>query len=229
MFLLRDECGSIELAFTDRSIDLSPEKLGRAAVDHTLAEVAHAAGVESVATMHQVHGNDVVWVDVAGTQPKADALLTDVVGLGLLVRVADCVPVVLAVPDEQLVGVVHSGRLGLVSGVVPVAVDALRERGATRIEAWVGPRVCGRCYELPAEMAESVADAVPEARSTTSWGTPAADLGAGVVAQLSARDVVVHDVGADLCTVEDERLFSYRRDGDASGRFAAFAVLREPA
>ena len=221
MFLLRDACGPIELAFTDRSIDLST-----AAVDHTLGEVARAAGVDSVATMHQVHGNDVVWVDVAGTQPEADALLTVVAGLGLLVRVADCVPVVLAVPDEQLVGVVHAGRQGLVSGVVPAAVDALRERGASRIEAWVGPRVCGRCYELPAAMAESVAEAVPEARSTTSWGTPAADLGAGVVAQLSARDVVVHDVGADLCTMEDERLFSYRREGDASGRFAAFAVLR---
>ena len=221
MFLLRDACGPIELAFTDRSIDLST-----AAVDHTLAEVASAAEVESVATMHQVHGSDVVWVDVAGTQPKADVLLTDVVGLGLLVRVADCVPVVLAVPDEQLVGVVHSGRPGLVAGVVPAAVDALRERGATRIEAWVGPRVCGRCYELPAAMAAEVADAVPEARSTTSWGTPAADIGAGVVAQLSDRNVVVHDVGADLCTMEDERFFSYRREGDASGRFAAFAVLR---
>lgn len=221
MFFLRDECGPIELAFTDRSIDLST-----AAVDHTLAEVASAAGVDSVATMHQVHGNDVAWVDVAGTQPDADALITDVVGLGLLVRVADCVPVVLAMPDEPMVGVVHSGRQGLVSGVVPAALDAVRERGATRIEAWVGPRVCGRCYELPAAMADEVAAAVPEARSTTSWGTPAADIGAGVVAQLSAEGVVVHDVGADLCTVEDERFFSFRREGDDSGRFAAFAVLR---
>jgi copper oxidase (laccase) domain-containing protein len=75
-------------------------------------------------------------------------------------------------------------------------------------------------------MAAAVADEVPEATSTTSWGTPAADLGAGVCAQLSARDVIVHDVGADLCTIEDERFFSYRREGEASGRFAAFAVLR---
>lgn len=224
MFFLRDECGPIELAFTDRSIDLST-----AAVDDTLAAVAQAAGVESVATMHQVHGNDVSWVDVAGTQPDADALLTDVAGLGLLVRVADCVPVVLAIPDEHLVGVVHSGRRGLVSGVVPAALDAVRERGASRIEAWVGPRICGRCYELPTHMADDVAAAVPEARSTTSWGTPAADIGAGVVAQLSAGGVVVHDVGAELCTVEDERFFSFRREGDVSGRFAAFAVLRASA
>ena len=219
MFFLRDACGPIELAFTDRSIDLST-----AAVDETLAEVAGAAEVESVATMHQVHGSDVVWVGIAGTHPDADAMLTDVAGLGLLVRIADCVPVVLAVPEERLVGVVHSGRRGLVSGVVPGAVDALRERGATHIEAWVGPRICGRCYELPADMATSVSAAVPEARSTTSWGTPAADLGAGVVAQLSARNIEVHDVGANLCTMEDERFFSHRR-GDV-GRFGAVAVVR---
>jgi hypothetical protein len=75
-------------------------------------------------------------------------------------------------------------------------------------------------------MADEVAAAVPEARSTTSWGTPAADIGAGVVAQLFAGGVIVHDVGADLCTVEDERFFSFRREGDAGGRFAAYAVLR---
>lgn len=217
MFFLRDVCGPIELGFTDRSVDL-----GKAAVDETLAQVAQAAGVESVATMHQVHGSDVAWVDTAGTHPDADALLTDVVGLGLLVRVADCVPIVLAAPREGMVGVVHSGRQGLVAGIVPAAVDALRQRGATTVEAWIGPHVCGRCYELPAVMADAVGDVVSEARSTTTHGTPGADLGAGVRAQLAARDVRVHDVS--VCTMEDDRFFSHRR-GD-SGRFGAVAVLR---
>ena len=62
-------------------------------------------------------------------------------------------------------------------------------------------------------MADEVAAAVPEARSTTSWGTPAADIGAGAMAQLRARDVDIHDIGADVCTVADERFFSHRRDG----------------
>ena len=44
-------------------------------------------------------------------------------------------------------------------------------------------------------------------------------------AQLRADGVEVHDVGANVCTVEDERFFSHRRQGDASGRFAALAVL----
>jgi YfiH family protein len=217
VFFWRGTSGPIELGFTDRTVDLST-----AAIDSSRDELGRAAGVDAVATMHQVHGSDVAWVDTPDGHPDADALVTDTPGLGLLVRVADCVPIVLAAPDAGLVGVVHSGRRGLVEGVVPAAVDALRSRGATTLQAWIGPHICGRCYELPAEMAEAVADHVPEARATTRRGTPAADLGAGVQAQLEQRDVVVHRV--DACTLEDDRFFSHRR-GD-SGRFGAVAVLR---
>jgi copper oxidase (laccase) domain-containing protein len=143
----------------------------------------------------------------------------------VLVRVADCTPIVLAAPDEALAGVVHCGREGLVKGVVAAAVGALRERGAGAIEAFVGPRACGRCYELPAEMADAVAAVVPEARSTTSWGTPAVDVGAGALAQLAALDVRSTDVGAAECTIEHDRWFSYRRQGADSGRFGAVAVI----
>ena len=213
MFFHHDVSGPVELWFTDRSLDL--------------ADVADTIHVDSLAGMEQLHGADVAWVKDDIGRPAVDALLTDAVGLALLVRVADCVPVVLAAPDDGLVGVVHCGRLGLVTGVVPAAVEALRERGARRLVAWIGPRACGRCYELPTQMADDVAATVPEARSSTSRGTAAADIGAGVVAQLAAGKVQVHDVGADVCTIEDERFFSYRREGDRAGRFGAVVVLRD--
>lgn len=196
-------------------------------VTANLSALADAAGVARLVRMTQVHGSEVAWAgEVApGEIPVADALLTDRPGLGVLVRVADCTPVVLAAPTESLAGVVHCGREGLVSGVVAAAVGALRARGATWIGAFVGPRACGRCYELPAGLADAVASVVPEARSTTSWGTPAVDVGAGVLAQLAALDVRSTDLGADECTIEHERWFSYRRQGQHSGRFGAVAVI----
>jgi len=79
--------------------------------------------------------------------------------------------------------------------------------------------VCGACYEVPADLQEQVADAVPAARSTTSWGTPGLDLGAGVRAQLTAAGI--DDVRTvDACTREDASWPSYRRDGGAATRFA---------
>jgi copper oxidase (laccase) domain-containing protein len=75
-------------------------------------------------------------------------------------------------------------------------------------------------------MADAVAAVVPEARSTTSWGTPAIDVGAGVVAQLQADGVRVTDLGAQECTIEHDEWYSYRRQGQDSGRFGAIAVIR---
>lgn len=197
-------------------------------VRRNIAAVGDAIGAHRLVRMTQVHGNGVVWADDVepGEIPVADALLTDTPGTAVLVRVADCTPVVLAAPHESFAGVVHAGRAGLVEGVVPAAVRSLRDRGATHIEAWLGPRACGRCYELPADLADAVAAVVPESRSTTSWGTPAVDVGAGVMAQLAALDVVTTDLGAQECTIEHHRWFSYRRQGQDSGRFGAVAVIR---
>jgi copper oxidase (laccase) domain-containing protein len=65
---------------------------------------------------------------------------------------------------------------------------------------------------------------VPEAAAETSWGTPAVDVGAGVAAQLRAAGVEVID--AATCTREDERLWSYRRDGAAAGRTGGVVWVR---
>ena len=179
-----------------------------------------------LADVHQIHGADVdVVEDRAGdVRPRADALVTGRPGLVLTVRAADCVPVLLAAPDDGLVGAAHSGRPGLAAGVVPATVQALRDRGAGRLVAWIGPHVCGRCYEVPEEMRAEVGADEPAAVSTTSWGTPSLDLGAGVRAQLERCDVEVVD--ASRCTRESPDLYSYRRDGRSAGRSAGLIQVR---
>jgi YfiH family protein len=185
-----------------------------------LAEVASATG-RTPWVMHQVHGADVhvVGDDETPDVPvlEVDALATSRSDVALMARAADCVPVLLA--SSEGVAAVHAGRRGLALAVVPAAVEQVRALGATEVTAWVGPHICGRCYEVPEQMQDEVAALVPASRSTTSWGTPALDLGAGVRAQLEAAGV--EDVRVvDACTREDARWPSYRRDGDASLRFA---------
>lgn len=185
-----------------------------------------------VAFAWQVHGADVLEC-VAPPPPApevvgvADALLTghDDVALGVLV--ADCVPVLLADPRARVVAAVHAGRRGLVAGVVERAVAAMRDHGAdpTRIRAAVGPAACGRCYEVPEQMRQEVADRVPATWSTTRAGTPALDLPAGVAHVLAAQGVVV--TRTDACTIEDPSWFSHRATaaGRPAGRFAGVVRL----
>lgn len=239
MFLHRETVGRVELAFTDREGGMSGGpwsslNLGTsngddpALVQRNLDLISDELRLDRLVRMTQVHGAAAVWTDEVadGDIPVADAVLSDQPGVGVLVRVADCLPIVLVGLDEPVAGVVHCGRKGLVQGVVLAAVAAVRDRGYEAVEAWLGPRACGRCYELPRQMADDVGVVVPDARSTTSWGTPGVDIGAGVTAQLRELGVPVNDLGARQCTIEDERFFSYRRQGQDSGRFGAVAVVR---
>jgi YfiH family protein len=211
------------VAFTDSSLDVgdrAADDVRRAALD----AVSAATGARPL-LMRQVHGSAVAVVDdTTDTPPTCDALVTTTPGVVLLARAADCVPVLLADPVAGVVAAAHSGRQGLAGGVVPAAVERMRALGAGRLTAWVGPHVCGACYEVPEEMREQVATMVPQARATTSWGTPSLDLGAGVRAQLAATGVdEVREVG--VCTREDLGWPSHRRDGEASTRFAGLVWI----
>ncbi|HEY3469753.1 MAG TPA: peptidoglycan editing factor PgeF [Amycolatopsis sp.] len=182
---------------------------------------------DKLAWMEQVHGRTATIVD--GSETKAaeatDALVTATPGVALVVLVADCVPILLADAEAGVVSAVHAGRVGARVGVVPAAIRAMREAGAEvgRIEALLGPAICGDCYEVPADMAADVEKHVPGSACKTRKGTPGLDLRAGLWRQLA--DLGVGKIGVDpRCTNEDKTLFSYRRDG-TTGRIAGITWI----
>ena len=241
MYAARLTSGPLELAFTDRhdgvsgapfdSLNLAwsggdePEAM---AENHRLLmdDFAPDEGVAGLAELGQVHGDEVVVVGVEGPRHDVhghlhgvgDGLVTAQPGVTLAVRAADCAPVLFADPEAGVIGACHCGRPGVVAGIVPATLAAMRALGATTVTAWLGPHVCGRCYEVPAAMQDRVAAAEPATRATTSWGSPSVDIGAGVRAQLEREGVEVVDLSR--CTLESPDLFSYRRDGTRSGRQA---------
>lgn len=227
--------GGVQAGFTTRaggrgSAPYDGLNLGDHVGDDPGAVAAHrealraTVGAHALVLARQVHGADVVRVTgVPAEVPVADALVTDVPGLALAVVVADCVPVLLSDARAGLVAVAHAGRPGLLAGVVPAVVAALRDLGAREVSASLGPSICGACYEVPPAMADDVAAQVPAARATTSWGTTAVDVAAGVLAQLADAGVPASRVSR--CTAEHADLFSYRRDG-RTGRSAGVVVLR---
>jgi YfiH family protein len=181
-------------------------------------------GAEGVAWMRQVHGRDVATIRVPGTTERVDGLVTDRRGLALAVLVADCVPVLLGDSDANVVGVAHAGREGVRLGVVHAVLEAMAAAGANPENTWVqlGPSICGQCYEVPDDLAAEFEAAVPGSRRTSRWGTASLDLRAALAEQLAPK---VWTVAVDSrCTLEDETLFSYRRDHD-TGRFAGLVWL----
>lgn len=237
----------VGVAFTDRhggvsAPDIGTLNLGRTledsveAVETNFERVRRAIGVPRVVTTSQTHGTDVVVVDEAmvgrwgprshlgspagqARLPEADAMVTALPDIALCIRVADCVPVLLADLDQGVLGAAHAGREGLLAGVLPATVQRMRGLGAVDIVAWIGPHVCGDCYEVPAEMAAAVGREHPHVVTTTSWGTPSLDLGVG--AEVALVEAGVEPVRLDPCTRTEPDLHSHRRDGARAGRLGA--------
>ena len=149
---------------------------------------------------------------------RRDALVTTQPGVSLMVRAADCVPVAARRRDGGVVGAAHAGRPGLVAGVVPATVAAMRDHGATEIDRLGrAARCAAAATRCPQEMRDEVAAVEPASRATTSWGTPSLDVGRRRARPARPRRAS-QIVDLSRCTRESPDLFSYRRDGRASGR-----------
>ena len=170
--------------------------------------------------MNQVHGDEVVEVKSIGDDPTCDALITHAPGIALAVMVADCIPLLLS--SSTVVGAVHVGRRGLMNSVAVKAVDAMRKLGADQIHAQLGPSICGRCYEVPQELADEVVAKHPAASSLTNKLTPALDLPRALIADLIASGVTYE--ASAICTLENDEYFSYRRH-NITGRNAGVVWL----
>jgi YfiH family protein len=236
-----DTVSGAHFAFTDRwggvsAVPYEELNLGGAVGDdpdavRTNRELAaKSLGLDPalVVWMNQVHGADVAVVEGpwgSSDIPAVDAVVTARRGLALAVLTADCTPVLLADPVAGIAGAAHAGRPGMVAGVVPAAVAAMVELGAdpARIVARTGPAVCGRCYEVPADMRADVAAVEPAAYAETSWGTPAVDVTAGAHAQLDRLGVRDREQ-SPVCTRESGDHFSYRRNR-TTGRLASYVWL----
>ena len=160
--------------------------------------------------MDQVHGNVVASIgSETVSAPTADALLTQSTGIGLAVMVADCIPLLLS--NSKSVAAVHVGRRGLMNEVALSTIQAMRLIDPSEISAVVGPSICGQCYEVSRDVYDDVSVEFPLSASKTRDGGLALDLSRALIDQLQGHGVMVVDEGR--CTVEDENLFSYRRDG----------------
>lgn len=178
-----------------------------------------------VSWMRQVHG-DVLAAADPDSEPEADGLII-APGQAGAVMVADCAPVLMAggAGEARLGAAVHAGRPGMMAGIAAKAARHLMECGLepASITCVIGPTICGRCYEVPEQMAEEAEARYPGSGCVTRWGTPGIDIRAGLVAQLAPLGITIRHV--DACTMEDDRFFSHRGSGGRTGRCAGVIAI----
>jgi polyphenol oxidase len=160
--------------------------------------------------LHQVHGARVVDADGVAGAEKADAAVARTRGTVCLVKIADCMPVLLADEAARVVAAAHAGWRGLAAGVLEATVDAMRAP-AGELHAWLGPAIGPRVYEVGEEVRAAIGEPASAFRPTRP-GHWLLDLYAVARARLQAKGVR-RIYGGGYCTyTERERFFSYRRD-----------------
>lgn len=150
-----------------------------------------------------------------------DASITDERDIVLSQTTADCASVIIADKKRSVVALVHGSWHTLKAKIICDVVAKLKsEFGAIDLVAGIGPMICKKCYEFGPE-ANDLFDAC---YLQPKLGKYLADLKQMVIDQLQESGVSEVD-DLNICTLEDERFFSHRRNGAKSGRMITLASL----
>lgn len=204
-----------------------------ARVGENQRRVLEKFGNPPVALLNQQHGNVVRIVNEAGVW-DGDGLLSSTPGLLLRVGIADCYPILLHDPVKNVVGALHAGWRGTVSGILPRGLELLGESfgcepGDVRVA--VGAGIGGPRFQVGAEVIEQFKGSGENA-SSLYWPDPEQegkyrlDLEAAIRQQALEHRIRPENYWAlGACTYDDPRFFSHRRDKGVTGRMWALIGL----
>jgi YfiH family protein len=212
----RNRCASLNVSYT---VGDATEN-----VDENLRRLSEAVGTERgrLFAAYQVHGRNVTLVEPeTEPRPRCDVLITRSPQRTLMLRFADCTPVLLADTKRHAVAAVHAGWRGSAVRAAGAAVAALTEAFGSDpkdIIAGIGPAIGPCCYSVGADVKEAFADRpwLFNAGKLDLWE---ANRQALVEAGVPAEQIEV----SGICTqCESDRFFSHRANGgQPAGRFAA--------
>jgi hypothetical protein len=204
--------------------------------------LAAAIGVQSdrVVSLNQVHGREVAVIRPALSpeRPRADALVSDASDVALVVRAADCVPLLIGDSRTGAVGAVHAGWRGTAARVSVGAVEALAREFGSRpadLVVAIGPSIGACCYEVGPDLVDAFAAEGHERYLIDRWFLTARDRRMRLDIVGANRDQLIlagvreeNIYATALCTaMRLDVLTSFRREKDQAGRLAG--VIRASA
>jgi YfiH family protein len=159
---------------------------------------------------------------------EADAVILPTPGIPALLLFADCTPVLLYDPEQQIGAVVHAGWRGTAQSIAAQTAQRLqRDFGCKQLIAAIGPAIGPCCYEVSDDVANALLATVPDNPppvALSPQGRPMMDVPGINQRQLQACGVWAIDVLRHCTQCEADRLYSHRR-GDWQ-RQGAYLQLR---
>ena len=185
---------------------------------------------------HQVHGSRIAIIDRSDLTREDlegyDAFVTDLPGVAIGVRTADCVPVLLYDPVHRVIAAVHSGWKGTVLKISESTISLMEERFGSLpadLQVVIGPAIGPESFQVGEEVVEKFHDAgfpMPKIWSFQGTGDGSPMSGGHHIDLFQANRWILEACGIrpenirvhSLDTYQDPSFFSARREGVQCGR-----------
>ncbi|MDQ7024606.1 MAG: peptidoglycan editing factor PgeF [Anaerolineae bacterium] len=204
--------------------------------NHELMYEALDVEQKNACTTWQVHGADVVIANGPVQNRKwvarADGVITNRVDVPLVMRYADCVPLLFHDPIQKAIGLSHAGWRGTVQGMASNTVLALQQAYGSRpqdVQVIIGPSISLECFQVGDEVLAAVEDYFGTLdglmQRDPNDGTAYVDLWAANKLDLERAGVEQIEI-ANICTYQNTHdFFSHRAEKGKTGRFGVVMSL----
>jgi polyphenol oxidase len=196
---------------------------------YTCAEQVHGTSVAIVRNEQKGRGR----LSFDDSLPASDALITNESGIMLNIFVADCVPIILYDPKTRSGGLCHGGWRGTAKLIIMKTLELMTKTYGSRpadMQAYIGPSIGDCCYNVGENVEEAFGNSFNYKEDPFNRKESQLFLDLKKAQRLQLKEAGLKEnsiTSSPLCTCcSTEPFFSYRKSGDATGRFSAFFYIQ---
>jgi len=200
-----------------------------------LSEIEQHFELSKIAQLKQVHSAEVLILqDIENHDDlsEGDALVTDLKGVGIAIRTADCVPILLVDDRQSVIAAVHGGWRGTLSEIAMNTVRLIESKygiSPSKLTAVIGPSIKKCCYEVGDDVASLFEDRGQNSDQylfNSRESKYMLDLSLANKLELQKAGVLDIEV-INICTKCNDSFYSYRREGRGVNTQLSFIALKQ--